>query len=176
MNDDFKKQYECRYIELLERKSQILKESQKLPEDIIYVTRIKIEDITDYSFVSIIDIPEHEMRPFYRTPILITRENGLAYGCAQLIRAKEKGLKSVRCVYTDSLMFKKVTLSNILKQFQGNNVSGLYFAFQLYNYFIDQSGYLLFREFCDDPECYFNEDNFVEGFQSRLEEYDEYEQ
>ena len=172
MKDDFKKQYECRYIELLERKSQILKESQKLPEDIIYVTRIKIEDITDYSFVSIIDIPEHEMRPFYRTPILITRENGLAYGCAQLIRAKEKGLKSVRCVYTDSLMFKKVTLSNILKQFQGNNVSGLYFAFQLYNYFIDQSGNLLFREFCEDPEYYFNEDGFLEGFQSMLEEYD----
>ena len=69
-------------------------------------------------------------------------------------------------------MFKKVTLSNILKQFQGNNVSGLYFAFQLYNYFIDQSGNLLFREFCEDPEYYFNEDGFLEGFQSMLEEYD----
>ena len=80
MNDDLKKQYECRYIELLETKSRILKEAQKLPEDIIYVTRIKIEDITDYSFVSIFDIPEPEMRQFYRTPILVTRENGLGYG------------------------------------------------------------------------------------------------
>ena len=35
MIDDLKKQYECRYIELLETKSRILKESQKaLQEDL----------------------------------------------------------------------------------------------------------------------------------------------
>ena len=174
MNDDLKKQYECRYIELLETKSRILKESQKLPEDIIYVTRIKIEDITDYSFVNIFDIPEPEMRQFYRTPILVTKEKSLGYGYAQIMRAKEKGIKSVRCVYTDSLMFKNITLRNILIQFQGENVSGRYFAFQLYNYFIDQSGSLSFRQFYKNPEYYFNEDRFLEGFQSRLKEYDEY--
>ena len=173
MKDDLKKQYECRYIKLLEAKYKALKEAQKLPEDTIYVTRIKIEDITDYSFVSIFDIPEPEMRPFYRTPILVTRENGLGYGCAQIMRAKEKGLKSVRCVYTDSLMFKNITLSNILKQFQGEGVSGLYFAFELYNYFIDQGGRLLFREFCENPDNYFYECGYELGFKSRLEEYDE---
>lgn len=174
MKDDLKKQYECRYIKLLETKLKILKDAQKLPEDIIYVTRINIEEITDYSFVSIFDIPEPEMCPFYRTPILVTREKGLGYGYAQIMRAKEKGIKSVRCVYTDSLKFKNVTLRNILIQFQADNVSGRYFAFQLYNYFIDQSGCLSFRDFCKNPEYYFNEDNFLKGFQSRLEEYDEF--
>ncbi|MBO5947220.1 hypothetical protein J6Q66_00110 [bacterium] len=138
-----------------------------------YVTRIKIEDITNYSFVGILDIPEPEMRKFYNTPILVNRLNELCYGYAQILYAQEKGLKTVKCVYTDSLMFKNVTLSNILKQFQGKGVSGLYFAFELYNYFIDQSGRLLFSEFCEDPDYYFYEYDFWNGFQSRLEEYDE---
>ena len=70
-------------------------------------------------------------------------------------------------------MFKEVTLSNILKQFQGKGVSGLYFAFELYNYFIDQGGRLLFRDFCENPDYYFCEYDYKLGFQSRLEEYDE---
>ena len=53
-----KKPAEARYIKLLEAKYKALKEAQKLPEDMIYVTRIKIEDITYYSNVSIFDIPE----------------------------------------------------------------------------------------------------------------------
>lgn len=168
-----KKPAELRYIKLLEAKYKALKEAQKLPEDTIYVTRIKIKDITNYSNVSIFDIPEPEMRQFYNTPILVDREKGLGYGYAQIKCAEENGLKSVRCVYTDSLKFKNVTLSNILKQFQGKGVSGLYFAFELYNYFIDQSGRLLFSEFCEDPDYYFYEYDFWNGFQSRLEEYDE---
>ena len=168
-----KKSVESRYIELLEAKYKILKEAQKLPEDMIHVTRIKIEDITDYSFVNIFDIPEPEMRAFYNTPIIVDREKGLGYGYAQIKCAEEKGLKSVRCVYTDSLMFKNVTLSNILEQFQGKGVSGLYFAFELYNYFIDQSGRVLFSEFCEDPDYYFYESDYKRGFQSRLEEFDE---
>ena len=168
-----KKPAEARYIKLLEAKYKALKEAQKLPEDTIYVTRIKIEDITDYSNVSIFDIPEPEMREFYNTPILVDREKGLGYGYAQILCAKEKGIKSLRCVYTDSLMFKEVTLRNILKQFQGKGVSGLYFAFELYNYFIDQGGRLLFREFCENPDNYFYECGYELGFKSRLEEYDE---
>lgn len=163
---------ETRYIELLEVKCKLLKEAQKLPDDIIHVTRIKIEDITDYSYVSIFDIPEPEMRKFYNTPILVDREKGLGYGYAQIILAKEKGLKSVGCVYIDSLMFKNVTLSNILEQFQGKGVSGLYFAFELYNYFIDQSGRMLFSEFCQNSEYYFDEYDFWKGFERQLKEFE----
>lgn len=138
-----------------------------------YVTRIKIEDITNYSFVGILDIPEPEMRKFYNTPILVNRLNELCYGYAQILCAQEKGLKTVKCVYTDSLMFKNVTLSNILQQFRGKAVSGVYFAFELYNYFIDNSGRLTFEEFYANPASYFHERDFRKGFKRRLREFKE---
>lgn len=173
MSNNLKKQSELRYIESLKAKYDILKAAQKTSKDVIHVTRIRIEYITDYSNARVFDIPEPEMDQFYNTPILVDRGKGLGYGCAQIKCAEKKGLKFIKCVYTDSLMFKNVTLSNILKQFQGKGVSGLYFAFELYNYFIDQSGRLLFNEFCEDPDYYFDKYDFVNGFQNRLEENDE---
>ena len=94
-----------------ERNTKMSNTINKRSHEENYVTRIKIEDITNYSFVGILDIPEPEMRQFYNTPILVNRLNELCYGYAQILCAKEKGLKTVKCVYTDSLMFKNITLS-----------------------------------------------------------------
>lgn len=160
-----------RAIDHAKLKAKILTKAQRLNKDTILVSKIKVDEIFDYSFASIIDFLIDNIESFYKTPVLIGTDHDLLFGINQINYAKEKGLKTVNCVYIDALRFKTIDLYAIKKQFCTEHQSDLYFAFELYNVFIDNSGTVLFEEFCEEPYKYFNKlDKFSTGLYRLLEE------
>jgi hypothetical protein len=164
-----------RAIDHAKLRAKLFSKAQNLDKDTILVSKIKVDEIYDYSFASIIDFPLADIECFYKTPVLIGTDNDLLFGINQINYAKEKWLKTVNCVYIDALQFKTIDLCSLEDQFSTKQQSWLYFTYELYNVFIDNSGGISFEEFCNEPREYFNKpDKFSTGLYQLLEEANQY--
>ena len=150
------RQFEAEKIDLFERILKAKKLSYETDINLIPIVQIDVKDLSLSKHPwGRPCTPEDKINP--NTPVVLGREYDVIAGAYQYFNAKEKGLNKINAVYIDSLPWKRISLSNLRKQFKDESIC-ISFAYNLYALIYKPEDKISYAEFYNDADKFFDEE------------------